>query len=148
MDLFCFASRNSENIRRGYAAGKWAVAMVSQPAMRGRITKARKYFAAGSHGLLYCRPTHSFTVPFVAASAADQNGVVTDIWPVFTIEPLGSPERQLHAGEAVIRWPFLKQRMGHGGVTAALNATGATAFVPVPIEPDDWKLILRDLADK
>ena len=43
MDLFCFASRNEDNIRRGIVARKWAVAKLSESAMRGRITKARKY---------------------------------------------------------------------------------------------------------
>jgi len=35
MDLFCFASRNEENIWRGVRARKWAVATVLDSAMKG-----------------------------------------------------------------------------------------------------------------
>jgi hypothetical protein len=66
IDLFCFASKNVENIRRGIEARKWAVATVSTSAMKGRITKAQRYFHSGSLGLLYCRETHFFTTPFIA----------------------------------------------------------------------------------
>jgi hypothetical protein len=54
MNLFCFASRDEENIRRGIEARKWAVASVSDWAMRTRIGKARKYLKVGSLGLLSC----------------------------------------------------------------------------------------------
>ena len=71
MDLFCFASKNLENIRRGIEAKIWAGASVSDSAMRGRKTKARRYFKTGAHGLLYCSMTHTFTTPFIATSEAD-----------------------------------------------------------------------------
>ena len=77
MELLCFASKTEENIRRGYEARLWAVSKADN----GRRTKARKYLRPGSFGLLYSGPTHSFTVPFVVKSVADQNRVVTDIWP-------------------------------------------------------------------
>jgi hypothetical protein len=152
MNLFCFASKNLENISRGFAARRRAVATVSDSAMRGRITKARKYFMPGALGLLYCKPTHSFTCPFVATSHADPHAVVTDIWPEpwvlpFSIDPFGDPRRQLSAELAVERWAFLARRMGEaGGVTAAINITGATVFVPVEIGDGDWQQILQDLA--
>ena len=76
MDLFCFASRNEKNIWLGVEARKWAVATVTDSAMQGRKTKARKYLKPGSKGLLYCNPTHSFTTPFVVESPADPNKVV------------------------------------------------------------------------
>lgn len=146
MDLFCFASRNEHNIHLGVEAGKWAVARVSNPAMRGRTTKARRYFGPNACGLIYCSPNHSFTTPFIALSVADPDGVVMDIWPVcwvlpFSMRPLGGPHRQLSGEQAVARWPFLSQRLGpRGGVTAAMNANGATVFSPVPINQDDWNL--------
>src|SRR5437762_5362 len=98
MDLFCFASKNVENIRRGIEASKWAVATVSPSAMRARVTKARRYFHPGSLGLLYCRETHSFTTPFVSTSNADPHTVVIDIWPEpwvlpFSIKPFGDLRR-------------------------------------------------------
>jgi hypothetical protein len=153
MDLFCFASRNEENILRGYRAKKWAVATVANSQMQSRISKSRKYFHVGSKGLLYCAPTHTFTVPFTATSPADPHKVVTDVWPEpwvlpFSIEPLGSPSKRVHAESAKLRWPYLQRRPHlHGGVTAAMNATGVTVFVPVDISDEDWRLILGDLAD-
>jgi hypothetical protein len=81
MRLFCFASKNVENIRRGIEAKMWAVAKVTDSAHTGRTTKARRYFEPGSHGLLYCRETQSFTTPFVATSRADPDAVIKNIWP-------------------------------------------------------------------
>src|SRR4051812_45806393 len=114
--LFCFASRNLENIRRGYEAKRWAVATVSSSAMAGRISKAKKYMDVGSLGLLYCNPTHSFTVPFVVKSKANPWMVEADIWPEawvlpFDIEPLGPPDIQISNKAAEERWPLLKRRM-------------------------------------
>jgi hypothetical protein len=108
MKLFCFASRNLENIWLGVRANKWAVATVSDSAMRGRITKAERYFMPGAHGLLYCNPTQSFTTPFIATSKADPSAVVTDVWPEawvlpFSMRPLGDPRRQVHKDHAAAR---------------------------------------------
>lgn len=128
------------------------VATVSDAAMKGRTTKASKNFRAGDYGLIYCNPTHSFTTPFVVQSPADLRGVVVDVWPEpwvlpFCIIPLGGLERQLHHDEAKKRWPFLQRRLGPtGGVSAAMNITGTTVFVPVEITSADWQLILDDLA--
>lgn len=153
MKLFCFASRNLDNIWSGVKAQKWAVATVSDSAMKGRITKARRYFVPGVHGLLYCKPRHSFMVPFIAASDADPDAVVTDIWPEpwrlpFSIQPLGDPRREVKMEDAMARWPILirKQEMGARSVTAALNITGATVFSPTDITEEDWRIILDDLA--
>lgn len=150
MDLFCFASRSETNIDLGINARTWAVAPVSQSAMRGRVTKAAKYFGEGSRGLLYCVPTHSFTTPFIAESGADSRDVITHIWRgswvlPFQIRPLGNLSRQLHMHEAQARWPVL-QRAPARSVSAAMNFTGTTVFVPVEISDEDWDLILDDLA--
>ena len=148
--LFCFASKNVENIRRGIAAKMWAVSTKSGPTGRGRATKAKRYFASGAHGLLYCRETHSFTTPFIATSGADPYTIVKDIWPEpwvlpFSIDPLGDLSRQLSGDLAKELWPILKN-CGVGGVTAAMNAAGVTVFVPLPISDSDWALILDSLA--
>ena len=153
MHLFCFASRNLENIQRGVDAKKWAVATVSDAAMKGRVTKAKRYFEPGVRGLLYCNPTHSFTVPFVATSYADPEAIVSDIWPEpwvlpFSIQPFGSPQKQMHMNKARSRWPVLLERCGGpGGVSAAMNITGTTVFSPVPITDEDWAMILFDLGN-
>ena len=152
MNLFCFASRNVENIRRGIDARRWAVSTARDSVMKGRRTKAARYFSPGDYGLLYCRPTHSFTTPFIVESKADPDAVVTDIWPEawelpFFISPLGGLERQLSGDAARIRWPIIERRgCGQGGVTAAMNLTGTTVFSPIPITEEDWRLILEDLA--
>jgi hypothetical protein len=150
MQLFCFASKNVENIRRGIDAKMWAVATTSSSSMSGRITKARRYFEPGSHGLLYCTETHSFTTPFLATSKADPRAVITDIWPEpwrlpFSMKPLGNLQKQVHMDLAKVLWPILKN-CGLGGVTAAMNATGATVFSPLQITEDDWEAILDSLA--
>jgi len=154
MDLFCFASRTVENICLGVGAKRWAVATVSDAQMRTRRTKAEKYMLPGSRGLLYCNPTHSFTVPFITVSKADPITVIEDIWPErwelpFYIKPLGHPRRQIPAERAWERWPILKKRKNRaGGVSAAMNITGTTVFVPVDITREDWEIILDDLADE
>lgn len=152
MDLFCFASRSVENIEIGVRFRRWAVATVSNAQMRSRRTKADKYLLPGSRGLLYCNPTHSFTVPFIVESKADPLAVVRDIWPEmwelpFSIRPLGDPSRQLCATQAWERWPILRTRHNRaGGISAAMNITGTTVFVPVDISQEDWEIILNDLA--
>jgi hypothetical protein len=130
----------------------WAVSTVNDSVLRGRISKADKYFQPGARGLLYCRPTHSFTTPFIATSKADPRKTISDIWPEpwilpFSIDPLGGVHKQLHADIAKLTWPVLQRRChGAGGVTAAMNITGVTVFVPVDITDEDWEIILRDLS--
>lgn len=149
MELFCFASKNLENIRRGIEAKTWAVARVSDSSMKGRKTKARRYFRPGSHGLLYCSLTHTFTTPFIATSEADSERVVIDIWSEpwvlpFSIEPLGALDRQIHADLAKELWPFAN---GDGGITGTMHCTGAQAFAPKHISQEDWALILYCLGE-
>lgn len=154
MKLFCFASRNEENIWRGVKANKWAVATVSDSAVQGRIIKAKRYFVPGVRGLLYCNPTHSFTTPFTATSEVDPCMVVTDVWPEpwvlpFSIKPLGDPRRQVHKDQATKRWSVRIERLRYyQSVTAALNITGATVFAPTEITEQAWQMILDDLAIK
>jgi hypothetical protein len=152
MELFCFASRSLENIARGIEHELWAVATVSDSAMRGRQTKARKYLHPGDAGLLYCNPTHSFTTPFYVNSAADPERVVTDVWQEpwslpFSITPLGNLTRQLPHEIAKQRWSIEIERLRiYKSATAALNITGATVFVPTEISEEAWQMILADLA--
>jgi hypothetical protein len=122
--------------------------------MKGQITKAGRYFTPGVHGLLYCNPTQSFMVPFIASSTADPTVVENNIWPEpwrlpFSIQPLGDPRRQVKMENAMARWPVLIRRQEERGITsvmAALNITGATVFSPTDITEEDWEIILDDLA--
>ena len=148
MQLFCFASKILTNIWAGIGAGMWAVAETSPTDMKARITKSKR-MRVGSLGLLYCNETHSFTTPFLVYSAPDPERVVSEIWPEswrlpFRIHPLGTPARQLHMNAAKDKWPVLKD-VGAGGVSAAMNITGTTVFVPKEISSDDWALIIADL---
>lgn len=149
MELFCFASKNLTNIWAGIGASMWVVAETSPTDMKARITKSNR-LKVGSLGLLYCNETHSFTTPFLAYSKPDPEKVVADVWPEkwrlpFRIHPLGTPVRQLHMDAAKTKWPILKN-VGAGGVSAAMNITGTTVFVPIEISGDDWALILADLS--
>lgn len=149
MELFCFASNNLTNIWAGVGARLWAVAETSESDMKGRITKSKK-MAVGALGLLYCKDTHAFTTPFLVYSTPDPQRVVSDVWPErwrlpFSIHPLGTPHRQVHKDEASQRWPILRSTP-QNSVSAAMNLTGTTVFVPVAVSVEDWAAILKDLA--
>lgn len=156
MNLFCFASRNIENVKIGIERQLWAVATLSnQQSMAGRVTKARRYLRPGDFGVLYCNPLHSFTTPFIVKSYADLDKIVTDVWPEawvlpFKIQTLGDLSRLKSAEDAERDWPVVNRRMAannrRGGISAAMNITGTTVFVPVDITEEDWSIICSDLA--
>ena len=137
--LFCFASRNFENIKIGYEQNLWAVATVSDRAMKSRRTKAQKYMAIGDKAILYCNTIHSFSVPFEIKSEPSLYEIVRDVWPEaweipFGIEPLRRPEATLQHQEATRKWPFLTDLIRRtGSISAALNMTDTTVFVPTYI---------------
>jgi hypothetical protein len=117
--------------------------------MVARISKAEKYLNVGDLGILYCNPSHSFTTPFFVRSKADPVAVVSNIWPEpwrlpFDIEPLGDPSKQLHMSDAWKKWPVL-QNNPLKSISAAMNITGTTVFVPKRISEDDWNMILEDI---
>jgi len=104
----------------------------------------------GSFGLIYCNATQSFTTPFVVFSAPDQALVETNVWNgdwvlPFQIHPLGTPRRQIHKDEAKKSWRVLIESQNN--VSATMNLTGTTVFVPKEISADDWSLILSALAE-
>jgi hypothetical protein len=149
MELFCFASNNLTNIWAGVGSRLWAVAETSDVDMKRPVTKSKRLII-GSLGLLYCNKTHAFTTPFLVYAPPDPDRIVTDIWPErwrlpFSIHPLGTPRRQVHMDEAWKRWPVLK-KSAQNSVSAAMNLTGTTVFVPVDISAEDWAAILQDLA--
>lgn len=148
MQVFCFASKNLTNIWAGIGACLWAVAETSPSDMKARTTKSRR-MKIGSLGLLYCNETHSFTTPFLVISEPDPVKVIHNVWPEswrlpFSIRPLGNPSRQVSSSAAKLRWPVLAE-VGPGGVSAAMNITGTTVFVPKEISAEDWALMLTDL---
>jgi len=137
MDLFCFASATLTNVWAGIGAGLWAVAETSPTDMKARITKSKR-MQVGAAGLLFCNETHAFTTPFLVYSQPDPERVVTDVW--------AAPHRQISSESAKANWPLLKG-VGAGGVSAALNITGTTVFVPKEVTANDWTLILESLAE-
>jgi len=148
MNLFCFPSKNLTNIWAGIGAQKWAVAETSSPNMKSRITKSKR-MTVGALGLLYCSETQSFTTPFLVYSEPDPKEVVTDVWPErwrlpFRIHALGDPSRQVHKDKASLKWPVLVNS-SKTSVSAAINFTGTTIFVPVEITADDWAMMVDDL---
>jgi hypothetical protein len=152
MKLFCFASRSVENIWLGVKARKWAVATTSDSNMKSRRTKAKRYLEIGDRGVLYCNPIHSFTTPFIVQSKADPVAVVTDIWSTpwifpFDMLPLGAPSRRLHMDLAKKRCPILINSVQRS-VSAAMNITGTTVFVPNYIDDEQRQRILADLGTK
>jgi hypothetical protein len=126
----------------------WAVAETSPADMKARVTKSKR-MKVGSLGILYCNETHSFTTPFVVVSEPNETKVVSDVWPEswrlpFSVHPLGNPTRQVDSTTAKKKWAVLAN-VGAGGVSAAMNITGTTVFVPVEVSADDWALMLSDL---
>lgn len=149
LELYCFASKNLTNIWAGIGARIWAVAETSPTDMKARITKSKR-MKVGSIGVLYCNETHSFTTPFLVYSSPDPDRVVTDVWPErwrlpFRIHPLGDPTRQVHMDDAKKTWPILRESKS-SSVSAALNITGTTVFVPTEISSEDWSLIITALS--
>lgn len=149
MELFCFASKNLTNIWAGIGASMWAVAETSPSDMKARITKSKR-MKIGSLGLLYCNETHSFTTPFIVYSEPDPEIVIKDIWPEkwrlpFRIYPLGNPTRQVNQDIAMSEWPVLKKTL-IPSISAAMNITGTTVFVPKEISSDDWEIIVKSLS--
>ena len=127
----------------------WAVSETSSKDMKARITKSKR-MTIGSLGIIYCNETHSFTTPFIVISEPDPTKVVNNIWPEqnwrlpFSIHPLGNPSRQVDSNTAKQKWSLLFD-IGAGGVSATMNITGTTVFVPVQVSADDWALMLSDL---
>jgi hypothetical protein len=149
IDLFLFTSRSLTNIWAGIGARTWAVSETSQANMRERTTKSKR-LRIGSIGLLYCSEIQSFTTPFLVFSEPDPEQIVTDIWPErwrlpFRIHPLGNPTRVVHKDRAKVDWPILKNA-ANKNLTAVLNITGTTVFIPTVIGTDDWGIILQQLA--
>jgi len=150
LKLFCFACRDRKNIPLGIAAKTWAVSTVSDQAMRARTTKAKKYLCPGDVGLLYCNPEHAFTTPFVVTSKADPYAKVTDIWPEawvlpFHIEPLSDGKQKVSKEFARQKWGLLHRIPWKGSISATMNFTGTTTFVPTEILESEWKEIVADL---
>jgi hypothetical protein len=54
------------------------------------------------------------------------------------------------AEDAMAHWPVLIKRQEAkgtaGGISAAMNLTGATVFSPIDIAQEDWTMILDELA--
>ena len=147
MKVFFFGSKSLTNIWAGIGSGLWAVSESKDT--QARITKSLA-MRVGSLGVLYCTEVHSFTTPFIVYSKPDPNKVVNDIWPEkwrlpFKIHPLGTPHRLLHMDKAKEILPILKSS-NVSSVSAALNITGTTVFVPKDLTTKDWEIFIKYLA--
>jgi hypothetical protein len=148
MELFFFGSKTLTNVWAGVGAGLWAVSDSTPQDVRSRITKS-KGMRVGSLGIIYCGEIHSFTTPFLVLSEPDPDRVVLDVWPErwhlpFRIYPLGTPDKRLSQEAAKSLIPILKQS-STSSVTAALNITGTTVFVPKVVTAEDWEVFVRHL---
>ena len=72
---------------------------------------------------------------------------LSEAQPLPSWSALRTYSRQIKGDLAKEIWPILKD-CGVGGVTAAMNATGVTVFVPLQIADSDWDLILDSLATR
>jgi hypothetical protein len=145
MDLYIFASNNLTNIWAGVGAQKWAVSK-DQSEMPAAATKARM-LPIGAIGLLYSSESHTFSTPFLVASAPEVGKSVKGIWPEewffpFDILPLGSPLRQMSTTE-VSALPTIKASGRSWNRT--FRVQGQFVFQPTTIVAEDWSLIFSKL---
>jgi len=149
MDLFVFSSKNLTNIWAGLGAGLWAVSQREPRGMKELATKSQR-MRVGSLGVLYCSATKSLTMPFVVYSNPDLSGQVDNVWPEtwvmpFRIHALGTPDRQLHKDQAAQILPAFKVK-GTTNISRVFNVAATAVFVPSPISPEDWQLLIEHLA--
>ena len=150
MKLYLFSSKNSTNVWAGFGARRWAVsADAEEGVMRGWKTKA-KSVRIGQAGVIYRSDIQCLTMPFLFASVPEVDKEVADIWPEkwaipFFIYPLGSPERNWSAREALAAFEKFK-----GASRPTLNdlyMKPTQNFVPMEMPEGDWSIILEKLAE-
>ncbi len=150
MEIFVFSSETITNIWAGIGAHMWAVSDTGNPTtFQSRLTKS-KNMRVGSFGILYCNETHSLTTPFIVYSAPKPDLVIDNVWTgkwvlPFKIFPLGNPDRQLIGRKAIRTLPIFKKK----GVTAfskIFHIQAVTAFSPTKIDPEDWEILMNELA--
>lgn len=146
IDVFCFASKNQENIWAGYGAKRWAVSDCPTTEMEKRKTKSLN-FPVGAFGLIYCSAEPKFfTMPFKVASEVEWR-MEDKIWAIpwampFAIEPLGSPKFRMLNKDAFKQLECLK---GENNITKAFFVGASCAFAASQIPDEDWQTILDDL---
>ena len=104
----------------------------------------------GSNGVLYCVETRALTTPFLVYSGADAELAIENVWSgrwvlPFKIHPLGTPDRQLSAKEAVELLPVF-DRLNTKDFSKVFHVKAVTAFAPTEIGADDWEILLHRLA--
>ena len=156
MDLFCFSSKNEENIAIGYKHQLWGVNSGNEGYIEQLKTKA-KSFHVESKGIIYCskKGQQYFTMPFISKSTVDGDNVVKNVWPQpvvlsFRIEPLGDPSLQLPMRIAKVRWPSLKRQLEKkSNLSHAMKLGRNLSFQANKyFTEEDWCVILEDLAVK
>jgi hypothetical protein len=145
MDIYIFASKTIENIRRGIEHRLWAVPDIDEPYRTGRRTRASQ-MPKGSVGLFYSSEPRqkAFTTPFLTDSKPEDRSVSEpwdDIWYLpFKIRPLGELAHRVTWTQAKLRWPFVRDAPNRGGLVA-----GTRAFAPEFIPRSEWDDILHEL---
>ena len=146
MELFVFSAVDLTNIWAGVGARMWAVS--SEQASNASIQGKARKFQVGSLGLFYCVATKSLTTPFLVSSPPRFGETITNVWRdswqlPFGIVPLGSPHKQVAVGSLARKLPSLadgKQR------TSLFNFQPITAFAASHLLPEDWAIIVAELA--
>ncbi|HWB06925.1 MAG TPA: hypothetical protein VG796_28130 [Verrucomicrobiales bacterium] len=93
MKLWVFSSKNIKNIQLGHKARKWAVAPNERARVESQKTTKSEMMTINSRGMLYCKQTKAFHVPFYTESMPVPGSIESEIWPEpwilpFQIRPL------------------------------------------------------------
>lgn len=149
MHLYPFSSDDEENVQRAFDAGVWAV----RPWSSGPLEKARRTRASrmpiGAAGILYCKSTRSFLMPFIVRSRPDPDAKIDNLWSgewvlPFSFWTLGDARHRISLDDAKRAWGFLH---GCQNVSQQLPLSGAATFAGKRICVADWSSILVSLAD-
>ncbi|BAV64161.1 hypothetical protein [Sphingobium cloacae] len=150
MDIYVFASSTLTNIWAGVGSKTWAVSRMEagSPQEKGRRTKARK-MPVGALGILYSSEDKALTVPFIVHSKPDENAEVAHIWPEkwvlpFRIKPLGNPHARMTIEQAKAKLPSFKNGQPFNNL---FRVRADFAFQTSQILPDDWAILIEELAN-
>ena len=149
MNLFAFSSNNLTNIWAGIGAQLWAVSETTDQTIQARKTASKK-MPIGSLGILYCKETKAFTTPFIVYSHPSPDKRIDNIWPEpwvlpFKIKTLGTPEKSMPIDTTMSKLPVCV-KSGKNNISHVIFIHGQLVFTPTAIEPEDWQIIVDELA--
>ncbi|WHZ17946.1 MAG: hypothetical protein OJF55_000095 [Rhodanobacteraceae bacterium] len=145
MELYVFSSSNLTNIWAGVGARRWGIS--AKQAQNPKTPTKAKAFRVGALGILYCTATKSFMAPFFVSSTPQASASVQDVWPEewwfpFSIQPLGSPARQMDTNQ-ISKLPSVAA----SGKTwnHILFVQPDFVFQPSTITDADWEILYTNL---